>query len=407
MTGGRRDLTLLAAGQAVSVAGDSAAMVALLLRMRPEGSGWVAALLAAELVPFVLCAPYSGRIVDHVETRRVLLIALLGQALVAVPLAVFTQPVITVALFAALNALATLVRPATSTLVPAAVDEQHAAHGYARLATGAGLGFIAGPVLGGLVTGTAGSTATLLADAATFAILTGFVGLVRVRRPVTTGSQSPRDRARVWAGFELLWHEPVLRSALTVSAIATGAAVLDNVAAPFRFINQLGTSDFGYGLYLALWGAGSLLGIQLLPRLSAHRHPAALAIGNMLIGLGIAAIGLAPDLPLALAASVVGGFGNGLANVAQNALIAVYTPTEQRGQAFAAAGAGLQAAIGAGTAAAAPLVTALGAGHAMATAGALATTTALTGHITTLMHQAVARTPEPGSMSSFDAHPPA
>lgn len=389
MSAGRRDLTLLAAGQAVSVAGDSAALVALLLRLRPEGSAWVAALLAAELVPFVICAPLSGRIVDHVETRRVLLIALLGQAVVAVPLAVFALPGITVALFAVLNALSTLVRPATSTLVPVAVGPEQAARGYARLATGAGLGFLAGPVLGGLVTGVVGSTATLLIDAATFMVLGGLVALVRVRRPPTAAGAE--QRARAWAGFALLWQTPVLRATLLVSAIATGCAVVDNVAAPFRFINQLGTNDLGYGLYLTAWGAGSLLGVQVLPRLTARRHPAALAAGNLLVGVGIAAIGLVPTIPLALAASAFGGFGNGLVNVAQNALIAGHTPTDRRGQAFAAAGATMQAAIGAGTAAGAPLVSGLGAGNAMAAAGALAAIAALAGLVGSLALHASSR----------------
>lgn len=398
MSAGRHDLSLLAAGQAVSVAGDCAALVALLLRLRPDGSGWVAALLAAELVPFVVCAPLSGRIVDRVETRRVLLIALPGQAVVAVPLAVFALPGITVVLFAVLNALSTLVRPATSTLIPAAVGPEHVARGYARLATGAGLGFIAGPVLGGMLTGVAGSTATLLVDAATFLVLSGFVALVRARRsPTTTGE--PR-RARAWAGFLLLWRSPVLRTALAVSAIASGCAVVDNVAAPFRFINQLGTDDLGYGLYLTVWGAGSLLGVQVLPRVAARHHPRALAAGNLLMGAGIAVIGVAPAFALALAASALGGVGNGLVNVAQNSLIAGHTPAVQHGQAFAAAGASMQAAIGVGTAAGAPLVTGLGAGHAMAAAGALAATAALAGLVGPLARSPAAQVQYPAAVSS-------
>lgn len=391
MSAGRRDLTLLAAGQAVSVAGDAAALVALLLRLRPGGSAWVAGLLAAELVPFVVCAPLSGRIVDHVETRRVLLLALLGQAVVAVPIAVSTSPAITVVLFALLNALATLVRPATSTLVPAAVGPGHAARGYARLATGAGLGFIVGPVLGGLITGVAGSTATLLIDAASFTVLGAFVALLHVRRPPAASDEVHRDSAR--AGFGLLWRSPVLRAALTVSAVATGCAVVDNVAAPFRFINQLGTDDLGYGLYLTVWGVGSLIGVQVLPRLAAGRRPAALAAGNLLTGLGIAGIGVAPTVTLAYAAAALGGFGNGLVNVAQNALIAGHTRPERHGAAFAAAGAVLQASIGAGTAAGAALVTGLGAGHAMAAAGALAALAAVAGLVGPRAIGAARRTP--------------
>src|SRR5579884_950671 len=112
MRRGRRDLWLLASGQAVSAAGDSAALIALLLRLRPSGSGWVAALLAAELVPFVLMAPVRGRLVARFETRRVLLVGLAGQALIAMPLALVAGPAASVVLFFCLNVVSTSVRPA-------------------------------------------------------------------------------------------------------------------------------------------------------------------------------------------------------------------------------------------------------------------------------------------------------
>jgi MFS family permease len=375
----RRDLWLLAGGQAICVAGAAAALVALLLRLRPNGSGWVAALLAAELVPFIVCAPLSGRVVDRFETRRVLVTALAGQAAVALPLAVLVTPWSTVALFAALNALSTLVRPATAALVPAIVGPADAPRGYARLATGAGLGYLVGPALGGLVTGSLGASTALLLDAATFALLAAAVGLVRARRTPAGRTADRSGKHRTWSGFGLLWRSPVLRAALLISAVATGCAVVDNVAAPFRFIDQLGADDLGYGLYLTVWGAGALLGVQLVPRLPDRRHPAALAIGNLLMGIGIAGIGIAPTVVLAQVASAVGGIGNGLVNVTENALIARYTPADRHGQAFAAAGAVMQTAIGVGTAVAAPLVATAGAGHAMTIAGGLAAAAALLG----------------------------
>lgn len=367
----RRDLALLAAGQAVSVTGDSAALVALMLRVRPAGSGWTAALLAAELVPFILCAPISGRVVDRLETRRVLLAALIGQGAVALALAVATPPWAAVTCFAALNALSTLVRPATSALIPAAVGPDQAARGYARLATGTGLGWIAGPALGGLITGILGVSTTLVIDAATFAVLTVAVGFVRARRPPDQRADE-HAKPRAWDGFALLWHARVARLAMLTSAAAIGCAVVDNVAAPFRFVNQLGASPLGYGLYLSIWGVGALLGVQLTPRISAARQPAALALGNLLTGLGIAGIGLAPNIPTAFVASGFGGVGNGLENVIQNAIVAQHTPPARHGQTFAAAGAAVQTAIGIGTASAAPLITALGPNYAMVTAGALA-----------------------------------
>lgn len=396
---GRRDLTVLAIGLAVSTAGDAAALIALLLRLRPAGSGWVAALLAGELVPVVLLAPVAGLVVDRFETRRVLVVALGGQALFAVPLAFVAAPWMTVAFFTGLCAFSVFVRPATAALVPAIAGEEESARGYSRLATGSSLGFIIGPATGGLIAGSLGVTAALLLDAASFAILTGAAALVRARRP-----PGIRERRPGWhdlgGGFGLLWRSRALRVALSVSAIAVGCAVVDNVAAPFRFVDQLGASSTGYGLYLTIWGAGGFVGVQLLPRLASRRTEGALAVGNLLTGLGVAGIGIAPNLALAFSASALGGLGNGLANVAQSELIARHTPADARGRAFAAAGAVLQAAIGVGTAAGAPLVALLAADGAMVLAGTLATAASMAGLAVAIRHQRAARAFDDGVSST-------
>lgn len=368
----------------MSAAGDAAALAALLLRLEPTGSGWVAALLAAELVPFVLLAPVSGRLVDRFETRRVLLLALVGQALVTVPLALVSGPAASVALFFGLNVLSTSVRPATSALVPAVVGTDDAQRGYARLATGTGIGWVVGPAAGGLITGTLGSTAALLIDAGTFAVLAALVSGVRARRRPAARAAAADDDAtptKAVGGVALLWRSPVLRLAIAISAIAIGCAVVDNVAAPFRYLDQLGSSDFGYGLYLTVWAVGSLAAVQVMPYVRKAHLVHVLAIGNLLTGLGIAGIGVLPNVPLTLIASAAGGFGNGLENTASSALVAVHTPSSSHGRAFAAVGAVTQAAIGVGTAAAAPLVSALGAGDAMLAAGSTAAVVALAGLI--------------------------
>jgi MFS family permease len=365
---GRRDLTVLAVGLAVSTAGDAAALVALLLRLRPEGSGWVAALLAGQLIPVILLASLAGIVVDRFESHRVLVIGLIGQAVLVLPLALVSSSLATVLLFAGLNAFATFVRPATSALVPVITGSADAGRGFAAIASGISLGWIVGPAVGGLLTGTFGSTAALLMDAVTFAVLAAAAAILRVRRPPLPTST---DHERARGGFALLWHTPALRIALIVSAIGTACAVIDNVAAPFRFIDQLGASSTGYGLYLTIWGAGAFIGVQVVPRLGQRRLAVALAGGNLLSGLGIAGIGLAPTLVLAFIASALGGIGNGLTVVAQNAFISANTPSAAHGRAFAAASATTQGAIGIGTAAGAPLVGLLSANRAMITAGGL------------------------------------
>ncbi len=366
------DVWLLAAGTFVSMAGDAAAMIALLLRLRPAGAGWVAALLGAELVPAVIASHWTGRLVDSHDKRRLLILALSGQALVSVPLALFSSPWLTVALFLLLSTLGALVRPATSALVPALTGEERKLSGYAWIATGSSLGFIIGPALGGLLTGAFGARSALLADAATFVVLTLACARIRTREAPRT---QPLAKGRGSGGVSLVWRDVVLRTSIVVTAVAIGCAVVDNVAAPYRFIGQLGTTSFGYGLYLGLWGVGALIGAQLARR--GSNTALVLAIGNLFCALGIAGIGLAPDVVVAYLASVAGGVGNGLANVSLSALVTSRISAPARGRAFAATAALIQGANGLGTAAAAPLVTVFGAGHAMAGAGGLAAVAAL------------------------------
>jgi MFS family permease len=380
-TRGARDLALLAGGMAVSAAGDSAALIALLLRLRPEGSGWVAALLAAQLVPVVLLSAFVGQLVDKIETRRVLLVAVCGQALVAIPLALVTGPAITVALFLVLGGFNATVRPAINALVPSIVGEERTTTGFSRVALGQGVGFIVGPALGGLLTGVFSARTALLADAGTFVVMAAACFLLSVRREPAAHAEgehlSRAEEARL--GFRVLGRDRVLRLTLAVTAISIACATVDNVAGPFRFVDQLGTTATGYGVYLSIWGVGMLAGAQIAPRVPVAHERFSPIWGNLLCSLGIVGIGVAPSLLAAYVAAAAGGVGNGMENVAQNALIGKRVPEHQRGRAFAASMGVIQTAIVTGTVLAGPLISALDPGTAMALAGGLGSAVALGG----------------------------
>lgn len=373
----QRDLLLVAAGTAVSTAGDAAAMVALLLRMRPHGSVWVAALLAAELLPTVLLAPLVGRLVDRAETWRTILLALVGQTAIAVPLALVSGPLPTVLLFGGMFVFGSVLRPASSAFVPAVTGPQDAPRGYRMVATGGGLGWIVGPGLGGALTGAFGPSVALLVDAASFAAMAAAVGFVRARR------RSERDGATIAGrepgGLRIVWSLPVLRLVVVVGALAVGCAVVDNVAAPFRYVNELHASAGEYGVYLTIWSAGALVGVRLSARIADRWRVRGVLLADLGQGLAIAGIGLLPSLGWTYGASALGGVANGVANVLLSALVASMVPSARHGRAFAATGAMTQVAVGAGTVAGAPLITALGGGGAMGLAGCLAAVAAAIG----------------------------
>src|SRR5205085_7494843 len=79
-----------------------------------------------------------------------------------------------------------------------------------------GLGFVAGPAIGGIVAGGAGTRYAMLADAASFLVIGGVLAALPVRRRVEHhGQQKPRARD----GFQLLFA----RDRLLAVTLGTGA----------------------------------------------------------------------------------------------------------------------------------------------------------------------------------------
>src|SRR4051812_7425845 len=124
-----RDLRLLSGAVLLSAAGDLLLVVVLALRVHDlTGSGLaVAALFASLMAPIVVLAPLAGRLVDRVETRRLLLLVSLVQAVVAFGLVFTTGLAPILALTALLGAGAALAGPAEAALVPVTVGAERLA----------------------------------------------------------------------------------------------------------------------------------------------------------------------------------------------------------------------------------------------------------------------------------------
>jgi MFS family permease len=186
-----------------------------------------------------------------------------------------------------------------------------------------------GPGLAGLVVAGLGVETALFLNAASF-YLVAWILLTAGRIPRAEPEEGG-TRERVRAGVAYLRDNPLLRRLL----VAQGAAfVFFSAVIPVEVIyarQTLGTSDTGYGVMLASWGVGMLLGSLVFAR--ARRAPLILLLlfSTLAIGVGYLGLAVAPNLALACAASVVGGTGNGVQWV--SAISAVQELTESGMQA--------------------------------------------------------------------------
>jgi MFS family permease len=167
-----------------------------------------------------------------------------------------------------------------------------------------------GPAIAGLVVAQFGIPTALLLDAVSFYAI-GWILLTA--GPMPRAEPEPgQTRERLRAGIAYIRERVVLWRLLIAEGMAFVffAAVL-----PVEVIyvkDTLGSSDTGYGLMLASWGAGMVLGSLLFARLRQASLGYLLLFSTLAVGVGYLGLAAAPTLAFACLASVVGGTGNGV-----------------------------------------------------------------------------------------------
>src|SRR3954447_19908497 len=311
----------LAASYAINELGDWMGIVALsvLVFDRTDSALATAALfLGTRFLP-ALAAPILVARAERPPPRFALPVIYCGEAAAFGGLALlassdFSLPAV-IALATVDGALALTGRALTRAVVVALLEpagELRAGNALLNIAfTG---GAAVGPALAGLVVAGFGVQSALLLDAVSFyliaCILLGAGTMPRAE------PEPGRMRDRVGAGLLYIRERPVLRRLLMIqgTAFVFFAAVI-----PVEVIyakETLGASDSGYGLMLASWGAGMVVGGLVFAAVRRMSLPYLLFLSTLAVGAGYLGLAAAPTLALACAASVLGGAGNGVQWVA-------------------------------------------------------------------------------------------
>ena len=325
-----RDLRTVVLARAISVLGDQLALVALLLRTQAQGSSWaVVELLLAGLLPMIVLAPVVGRLVDHADSRTLLLVSSLGQLACCAALAFASRPVLALPLVAALGAGQPVNGATWQALIPriVGIDRLPAALGLSQaVTTSAG---VLAPLLGGLLTGLYGARLPLLLDAASFAAITVAAVRVRTRRAPAAQGGKPDHRG----GWAVIRGDAVLLPLVVMLAVFLLLGGMVNVVEVFLVRNTLQASATWYGVLGTAWAVGLLLGaltggrLRGQPALVRAALVSAAGIGAALIGMGAS-----PTVWWVAPAAVVGGASNGVLNLSIGALTGMRAADAVRGR---------------------------------------------------------------------------
>jgi len=368
-----RDLTILVGAVGLSALGDWLALVPLALQLEETtDSGIVVALLfVAVWSPAVLLAGPAGLLTDRYDTRRVLLVVSLAQAMVAVALAFVSGTAAILVLGTLLGVGFALAQPAEFALVPVVAGEARLAVANGRVETARYVGFTVGPLAGGALAAAGGMRAAMLVNAATFAVVAAAAAIVRAPR-IERRTEPEARQKRAWAGAAFLVQDRVLAVVMTVAFVSLLFMTASATAEVFFATDYLDIGDVGYGALVTSWTLGMALGATFLSRRIATGMLAMSALVAIVVqGFGLAAPTLWLVPAFAFAMYFVGGLAHGTKNVLVRTLMHERVPESMHGRAYAAYnalrnGAELVALVGGGL-----LVVALGARWTLFLAGAI------------------------------------
>jgi MFS family permease len=328
-----RPFSRLLASYTVNELGDSVGIVALavLVYDRTQAVAPTAAFfIAAKFLPALLAPLITARL-DQMAVRRSLPGIYLLEATVFAVLALiasgdfFLWLVLVLALLDGALAITGrgVTRGAVATVLqPAGLLKE----GNALMNIGFAISSVGGAALAGLLIAQFDVATALLFDAASFLTIAIILALTR-GLPRAHVEQEP-FRQRFAAGMRFARHSPAVRLLLIGQAFAL---VLFTLVVPIEVIyakESLGTSDAGFGILLASWGAGIVIG-SLVYLLVKQRSPLGLIIvSTALIGAAYLGLASAETLLVACLISVVGGAGNGIQWISVVTTLQEVTPAD-------------------------------------------------------------------------------
>jgi MFS family permease len=382
----RSNVRRLAFGRLISVTGGAAAYTALnyTVWQRTHSPYMQALSLLLTFGVAGLAGPFIGALGDRFDRRKVLIWSEAISAVFFAAMVFARDPGVLIAL-AFCSAIADLpFFSASRAAIPNLVEsEDDLSWANSLVTTGVHTGIAVGPVIGGALVAVLapGETPTPdrlhLAAAVVFG-LNAVSFLISLLITLTVHGRFQEDREDrhpehegILAGAVYLVREPVLRR----MAIAWLVFVLGmgmGMVADAPLAESFGTGGWGFGLLIACWGTGSVLGTLVGRWMTSRTEPLWMVVGAAGVAVSAFGVGLFPVFVLVLGSLLVMGISDGVSIVAENGIVQRRTPDAIRSRTMAAQEAVLSFGLAIAYLAAGPLLRVVSAQSVYVIAGVFA-----------------------------------
>jgi MFS family permease len=374
---------------------------------RTESGWWVAGLLLADFLPIIVIGLTLGPLVDRLSRRMLMITSDVARLAVFAALPFVDSPAAIVGLAGVAGIATGFFRPAVYAGLPNLVEDDDLASANGILAGAENLGWMVAPVIGGVLVAASGPSAAYWINAVTFLVSAVLVARIPGTKLQSEESLSQGHWRDVGEGLAFVRGSLALLTVLIVWNAAMIATAFVNVSEIFLAKESFSAGNVGYGILVAATGLGLTVGSFLSPRVLATRGLRVTYIGSIVVmGVGIGAASLAPNVWVAAVLIAFGTLGNAGAIVCNQLLVQRGAPDRLRGRALAVLLSSFYLTQGVGMVLGGPLADMLGGRAMFAVAGVLYLLTSLVAvAMTSRLRSAAIATPvpEPGSVESLFA----
>ena len=330
-----RDFALLFAGTGTSLLGDGVYTVTIAwqvyeLSNAPTALSVVGVAWTLPLVMFVLV---GGVIGDRVDRRRLMIVSDVVRAVAVGTMAVLALTEVIelwhiVCLVVVYGIGEALFAPTFQAIVPEVVPRAALVQANSLQQLFEPLAFrLAGPALGGIVIGLAGTGEAFLIDMLTYGVSIACVAAMRpLPKPVR--KERPSVRAEVREGLEFVRSQTWLWATLLAAAVTLLLWIGPlEVLLPYVVKNDYGEGAESLGLIFAAIGAGSIGSALVIgQRGLGRRRVLWMYLGWGASTLALAGYGLVNGVGAAMVIAFAAGIGEGIGNITWITLMHTYVP---------------------------------------------------------------------------------
>lgn len=333
-----RDFVRYWAGHTVSQVGSQVTDLALplvaLLQLGASSTA-VGVLRAVEFLPYLLLALPVGVLADRRRRRPLMVGADLGRALLLalIPLGALLD-VLSLPLLGAIavgaGSLTVVFDVCYLSVLPGLVRREQIQQANGALEASRAAATVAGPGLGGALVSLLRASGAVVVDAASFLVSAFCLLTIRRPEPAPEPPSGPRGLRSLLAGWQQVWHSPLLRpnTAYMAASNLCGSAFMP-VLIVFE-VRELGLSGLAIGVVAMVGNLGFLAGTFVTRRLGARIGIGpVICLASPIGAAGMLTMALAPRagaIPVLVAGETALGMGIALFNLQSLSLRQAITP---------------------------------------------------------------------------------